>query len=626
MLRVQEGRVPVLNLSSYFTEHSRLKVPSWQRDYSWDSSDDGQVGILLEDLQTFAANASSDEYLMGSVILCESTDGPEHLIIDGQQRSLTLSIFLMVALKFIRNNNLIDPHDAGHLSLAAKLNSCVNAGTIGVDFKSRLVMNNPKADQVIRKIHGWTQLDDAAGDDILSLSADATKSERNLVEAAQYIYRKLKTEEVFSRDKFMSAIGKIVSSVKLVVLTLDDQAEALRVYDRINNRGMVLSSADLIKNIIFMNVRDPEFDTVSDAWLEMAKELNGTGKARLQDPKFLLRMLASIDTGKKITYEGLVDHWSKLIEGGELDAVDFAGELPVKASALKKLASSQTMIPAGEREDWIEPIPVLVTQLHIPYELNSVQHYSVLLAGMHFEKPETLLKLGLQVANRALLYIFAQERTQSFETIIPAWANAVLHLPKDADPSDLDDVYQTKAFQDENPVELLESALQANIRAWSYENASDRKKIRALFALLNLELSKHFSAVDLMRTRRLPSETHGWDIDHIMAKALVQDKWVHRIGNLTLLSPPDNRWAGTITPFEKVQQNFYNQSAVFLTKACDNLNRLTPLDRTHIQEALDEADVAIDYLVDTNWGEAGVDARTEFFVDWATYVLVTRLK
>ena len=626
MLKVKDGRVPVLNLFSYFTEHSLLKVPSWQRDYSWDASDEGQVGILLEDLQTFVSNTSADEYLMGSVILCEGNDGPEHLIIDGQQRTLTLSIFLMVALKFVRNKSLIDAQNAGHIDLAAKINASINAGTVGVDFKSRVVMNNPKADKVIRTIHAWSLLDDANGDEILSLSSDATKSERNLVEAAQYIYRKLKSEEVFAGDKFMAAMGKIIKAVKLVVLTLDDQVEALRVYDRINNRGMVLSSADLIKNIIFMNVKDQEFDTVSDAWLEMAKELNGTGKARLQDPKFLLRMLASIDTGTKITYDGLVDYWSKLIDDGSIDALDFAGNLPVRATALKKLASSQTMIPAGEVEDWIEPTPVLVTQLHIPYELNSVQHYSVLLAGMHLEKPETIHKLGLQVASRALLYIFAQERTQSFETIIPAWANAILKLPKDADPSDLNSIYQTKAFQSENPVELLESALQANIRAWSYENASDRKRIRALFALLNLELSKHFSAVELMRARRLPSETHGWDIDHIMAKSLVQEKWVHRIGNLTLLSPPDNRWAGTIKPIEKINQNYYNQSDVFITKACDRLERLNPVMRMQIQEALDEAGVEINYVVDTNWGETGVDARTELFVDWATYALVTRFK
>lgn len=626
MLRVQDGRVPVLNLHEYFTGHSLLRIPSWQRDYSWDASDEGQVGVLLEDLQTFASDGEATEYLMGSVILCESNDAPEHLVIDGQQRGLTLSIFLMAALKYIRNNGLVGANDAAEMALATKINACVNAGQIGIDFKSRLVMNNPKADKVIRTIHSWTQLDDSDGDDILSLKSGSTKSERNLIEAAQYIYRRLKSGEVFAKEKFMASMGKIIGSVKLVVLTLDDQIEALRVYDRINNRGMVLSSADLIKNIIFMNVKDGEFDAVSDSWLEMSKELNGTGKVRLQDPKFLLRMLASIETGSKITYDRLVEYWSDLIDKGSVDALDFAADLPIRAAALKKLASSQTMIPAGEVEDWIEPVPVLVTQLHIPYELNSVQHYSVLLAGMHFEKPETLQRLGLQVANRALLYIFAQERTQSFETIIPAWANAVLKLPKDTEPADLDIVYKTTAFQADNPVDLLESALQANIRSWTYENASDRKRIRALFALLNLEVSKHFSAVDLMRTRRLPSEKNGWDIDHIMPKSLVQEKWVHRIGNLTPLSPPDNRWAGTIKPIEKIDQNFYNQSLVALTKVCDNLDRQSPVIRAQIQDALDEAKVQINYTVDTNWGESGVDARTEFFVQWATHVLVTRFK
>lgn len=626
MLKVENGRVPVLNLHAYFTDHSLLKIPNWQRDYSWDASDDGHIGDLLGDLKAFAENSSATEYLMGSVILCEGKNSAEHLVIDGQQRSLTLSIFLMVALKYIRAQNLVRTNNAADMALLTTLNACVNAGEIGYNFKSRLEMNNPKVDLIIKKIYNWTQNDDPDADESLSPPADATKSERNLVEAAQYIYRKLKSEEIFPKDQFLSSMAKVVSGVKLVVLTLDDKAEALRVYDRINNRGMVLSSADLIKNMIFMNVTDQEFDSVSDAWIEMAKDLNGTGKSRLQDPKFLLRMLAGIETGTKITYDGLVDYWSGRLEDGSINALDFAGDLPVKATALRKMAVEQTMIPAGEFEDWIEPTPVLITQLHIPYELSSVQHYSVLLAGLHFEKPETLLKLGLQVSTRALLYIFAQERTQSFETIIPIWAKAVLELPKDADPADLDITYREKAFLPDSPISLLESALQANMRSWTYENASDRKRIRALFALLNLEISKRWPATDLMRTRRKPSEKYGWDVDHIMAKALVQDKWVHRLGNLTLLSPPDNRWAGTIRPIEKIEQNYYNQSEVALTKACDSLDKLTPLVRTQIEEALDEAKIKINYVVDETWDENSVNARTEFLVSWATHVLINRYK
>ena len=65
MLKVIDGRVPVLTLKEYFTDHSVLRIPSWQRDYSWEATDEGQVGILLEDLQTFAQDQNSTEYLMG---------------------------------------------------------------------------------------------------------------------------------------------------------------------------------------------------------------------------------------------------------------------------------------------------------------------------------------------------------------------------------------------------------------------------------------------------------------------------------------------------------------------------------------------------------------------------------
>lgn len=626
MLKVIDGRVPVLTLKEYFTDHSVLRIPSWQRDYSWEATDEGQVGILLEDLQTFAQDQNSTEYLMGSVILCE-TPSSEHLVIDGQQRSLTTTIFLMAAIKYARNHNLIDVHNPAHTALITELHSCVNSGAVGINFSSRLVMNNPAADAVIKKIYQWSQLEDSAGDDILTGAGVKTKSEANLIEVAQYIYHKrFSTESVFPKDNFLDALKKIVNSVKLVVLTLDNQSEALRVYDRINNRGMVLSSADLIKNIIFMNVSDEEFDQVSDAWLEMAKELNGTGKARLQDPKFLLRMLAGIDTGAKVTYDGLVDFWSGKIEKNIISPLDFANDLPIKANALRNLATHQLIYPAGEVQEWQEPTPVKTTHLHVPYELNSVQHYAVLLAGLHFEKAETLSKLSRQVAARSMLYIFAQERTGMFEQIIPAWANAVSLLPKDSDPDDLDDVYRTKAFLADNPVDVLEANMRNNMASWTYENSSDKKRIRSLFAFLNLELNLHFNAPELMRTRKKPGEKTGWDLDHIMPKSLVAEKWVHKIGNLTLLAPDENKWASNTPPINKITENLYSTSAVYMTKICDDLGKQTPLERTNILEVFDEAGISINYKIDIDWNEKSTEARTQFLIDWACYVLVGRYR
>jgi hypothetical protein len=387
---------------------------------------------------------------------------------------------------------------------------------------------------------------------------------------------------------------------------------------------MVLSSADLIKNIIFMNISDSEFDQVSDAWLEMARELTSIGKARLQDPKFLLRMLAGIEKGQKITYDGLVDYWTLKIEGEGLAPIDFANDLPVKATALKNLAKHQMMFPAGEVQEWQEPTPVLTTQLQIPYELNSVQHYSVLLAALHFEKAETILKLSRQVVARSLLYIFSQERTQTFETIIPAWANAISLMSKTADPDDLDEIYRTNAFVPENPITVLEANMRTNMASWSWENASDKKRIRALFALLNLELDLHFNAPELLRTRRKPGELTGWELDHIMPKSLIDEKWVHRLGNLTLLAPNENNWADNTPPINKITENLYSNSDVFLTKICDDLAKRNPLERARILEVLGEAGVSIDYKIDTNWDEEATAVRTQFLIDWACHVLVRR--
>jgi hypothetical protein len=626
MLNVVNGAVPVYTLEDYFTSHSHLRIPAWQRDYSWDATDEGQVGVLIEDMQTFANAADATEYLMGSVILCEEGQDNHWLVIDGQQRSLTLSIFFMAALKFMKNKGLLLPNNPLHANLMSKLHKAVNAYDLGLGFKGRVVMNNPDADAIIKRIYDWCQLDEEAGNAVLLTGDPKTQSERNLVDVAQYIYRRFTSDSVFPEDKFIDAIKKILDSVKLVVLTLDNQQEALKVYDRINNRGMVLSSADLIKNIIFMNVADEDFDQVSANWLEMAKELSGTGKARLQDPKFLLKLLASVKAGTKVTYDSLVDFWGDELKEG-LDPLAFASELPMKSKVLRLIASEQTMIPNNQVLVWGDELQKVVsTQLFIPHELGSVQHNAVLLAGMHLENPETLRRLMKQVHSRTLLYIYAQERTGQFESVVPVWAQAVSLLPSDAEADDLDSVYEAKAFTSENPIGLLATALENNMYAWDYQNGSDRKKIRSLFALLNIEVSNNFPAQELMRTRRKPTERVGWDIDHIMPKSLSPDGWVHKLGNLTLLAPDENNFASNTPAHKKIDDNVYANSQVVLTRMCDSVDKFTPLERNNLLDYLQKVNLEMDYKIDNLWDEAGANSRTKFLVKWTRHLLVERFK
>ena len=69
-----------------------LKIPEYQRPYRWSSS---STNTLFVD--TFEAFKSRiDEYRLGSVILHKTMNSFEYNLVDGQQRTTTLSILLYV--------------------------------------------------------------------------------------------------------------------------------------------------------------------------------------------------------------------------------------------------------------------------------------------------------------------------------------------------------------------------------------------------------------------------------------------------------------------------------------------------------------------------------------------------
>jgi hypothetical protein len=478
-------------------------------------------------------------------------------------------------------------------------------------------MNNPDADKVIQDVWAWTQT--SGGDEPLSVGAvSRTQTERNIREVADYIFERITREELFTNLNFLEGIRRVLNGIKLVELNLDSRKEALAVYDRINNRGLVLSSADLIKNQIFMNISDEEFDDVSASWLEMGRELNSTGKARLQDPKFLLRLMATIKKGEKITYDDLVEYFGRQIDAndGTLSALEFAEELTSSASTIKRLAVNQHLTETTGTAAAIE-----VGALYLPNELGSVQHYSLLLAGKHLENRATIQMLGEQVAHRAILYVFTKERTGQFESILPKWANQISLLPKHAEPEALLALFGEYAFHNDAPAEVLRQNLKTAISNWDYRNSSDKKKMRCTFALLNMDLSQDYSARELMRTRKRAEEKHGWDIDHVMPKSKTDEAYVHRIGNLTLLAPNENTSIGASLPIDKAQANTYSQSNVYLTKMLDARDALTAIQQRQIDKVLEKRDLTQNFSLNA-WGPNAADMRTQFITDWVQQILI----
>jgi len=606
MLKLIDGnKLPVVSLLEYLNQSRTLIIPQWQREYSWDVGEDQQVDTLLDDLQTFYLNKEVSQYLIGSVILCDEATNltkKSPLLIDGQQRSLTFTLFLMCARKYLRTHDLIKGHNDSHMKLSNDILDSLTENPDG-KFVPKVSMNQAKANEILAELFDWcNNTTSTVGADIFQRSDLQTRTQKNLTEVAKFIYSKFDSEEWIQKENFIDALIKILNGIKIIELTVTDKRESIAIFDRINDRGMVLSKADLIKNIIFSRVTDKEFDAISENWNDMSEKLMETKKVRLQDPKYLLRAMSHIQFGAHPGYDNLADFWEKKFNDAEASVTprDFSDSLPIAARNLLALVNNEHS-SFGE-----------LSEIFLSSELGSVQHFSILLAGARISNEASYRYLMTQVNYRTLLYMFAKERTQTFDLMVPEWAKAVHDLGVHATIEQLQKVYKDVAL----PNQELYDNLKLRMSEWLYGSAGDRKKIRAVLALLsthlNLECKKPMRMQDAMRATKKKG-IEPWHLEHIAPQAKNADLVWHGIGNLVLLAPVDNREASDKDP--SLKQLHYNQSELVLTKTLSNM-AIGNAAESKVQALYSKIGIAAPEWSLDKWTVSAVEKRAEFYYEY----------
>jgi len=602
--------VPALSIEHYFTQDFALSIPPWQREYTWDSSDaDGQVPVLLEDLRNFYLNKGKEEYLIGAVILCDTNDEKNKHLIDGQQRSLTLYLLLMCCEKYLRKNKIYSP---GDYLFQTRLHNVINASELG--FTARVTFNQEKANAIMVKIHDWAKADSPEADAWLKEIDSYSQTQKNLLTVVQYFYKQLEEGKWIEKSELIQAIDKIIKGVKVIQLVLDNQSEAIEVFDRINHRGMQLSGADLIKNQIFQMVTDEKFEEISVNWQAMVETLRKNSSAKLQDPKYLLRAHAWTLWPTKTTYDELADKYVKIyFQKDKNDAAKFSDDLKKYADTL----GDYSQLKHSKYGNLPELMPSKF--------LGSVQHYPVLLAGASISSKESFLHLYRQVSARTALYVLSQERPPSFESIIPEWANNVREAGVDVSIQELDTIFKGKpSFPDE-----MVDQMRRNIANWRYGNSADRKKIRTAISYMSWAMDslidRHFEVTEYFETRKPKGKAFGWDIDHVEPTAsktnTLSPEFKDSIGNLVLLSPKDNRAAKNADAFEKTP--YYVNSLLYMTKMMVN-EPITPKVDKVLVGLLEKLGVTPEWKLD-NWDDDCVASRASFYTEFLTQLVTLKI-
>jgi hypothetical protein len=623
----QTNGIPVLTLKEYLSQNRTLIIPPWQREYSWSVSEDEQVDTLMKDLLQFLRNPQSEEYLIGSVVLCSlPTQESRPLLIDGQQRTLTLTLLLMCCQKYLKTYNLIDGNSNSDTQLASDITGCINGNAYGT-LAPRVEMKRADADVTLRELYDWSIVPGEFDKSVFKNMDKKNLTQKNLISSAEFIFRKMMGNEKTSKDgvvsgkpgnwlssdEMKSGMSKLLNKVKLIQVSVDDKRESISVFDHINNRGMALNPADLVKNLMFESVKDAEFDVISDNWNSMTEALMKTKKSRLQDPRYLLRALSHIEYGAHESYDNLDIYWSKKFLENQNDpqkgigAIDFSKKLPKFAVELQSLVLRD--------KNYKFPL----SEIYLSGELGSVQHYSVLLAGCHLTSKETFNLLCRQVNLRTLLYMFAQEKTQLFDAMIPDWAASVKNLEANASKADLIKVYNDFA----NPDEKLFASLKENMISWDYTNTSEKKKIRTVLALLSIELNalcnQSMKIEDAMRARKIQGENHPWELEHVLPQSKEKNGVFQSIGNLVLLSSADNNNLSSSAP--SLKKDHYLQCSLVLTKTLSTLDLANTTQSNKIRQLFTDLEIEeVNWDLD-NWDESSISARVDFYHSYLSYVI-----
>ena len=216
-----------------FSNDFAFEIADYQRPYAWEME---QAGELLDDLLTSLddSNGSVDDlnpYFLGSIVLIKG-DAPEAEVVDGQQRLTTLTI-LMAALRTLV--------PATYSTLVTKY--LYEEGNPIEGTENRYRLRPRKRDREFFQEY----VQDAGGiEQVVQLDpAVLTDSRRNFRNNAALFLKELTQIPEAQRIRLLQFI---IKRCFLVVVSTPDLTSAYRIFSVLNDRGMDLSPTDILKS------------------------------------------------------------------------------------------------------------------------------------------------------------------------------------------------------------------------------------------------------------------------------------------------------------------------------------------------------------------------------------------
>lgn len=500
------------SISSAFKDH--YIVPDYQREYVWN---DEQVEQLLFDLLDAYNTDNKKAYFLGTIVTYDS--GSQFELIDGQQR-LTTFFVLLCAIKRIYIG-LGEP--------TSVIDNLVYSPT----------MNNDG--DVINLYHLQLQYEDAGN--CLELIEKGEGRPNYLTQSGERLFDAFKTIQDFLNERFsdLASLKKFVvfllNKTSFIRIETYDIADALKIFETINQRGKGLDPMDLLKNMIFRQVDRSKFKELNMNWKSITRSLEKIDEKPLRFLRYFI--MANYDTsGEKdgILREDQIYTW--LTNNNEQCHYEEAPFQFVQKMAQNVDLYVKCRVPDGTQEGnvHLKNIALLAGK---SYKL----HLMLMLAASNMNA-DALAKFKAVLESVVYYTVINKIATNVTERTFALWCKDVRNI---VTPEDLDG--------------FVNRTIIPTVNDWKMNNKSNflRLGLNSMQQYrIKFILGKITAYVDALRLGKTTVEDlTGYtqtavEIEHIMPQTCTDKAsydldeeefavYIHRLGNLTLLENSINK-------------------------------------------------------------------------------------
>lgn len=229
-------------------------VPLYQRPYSWGHKNWLKMWEDIVELAETRKTNLSASHFTGTLVLEASsvTAGlTQFIVVDGQQRLTTLSLLLAAITK--------EWDSTGNEQAAKRIREQYLINTYAEDFDAQFRLRPANFDESVYReaIEGKR----------------ITPKVSKVSEAFAFFQRRIK--KLSDSDIGLKELEEAaLSGLKFVAITAKNDDNVYRIFESINNTGVRLTQADLVRNYVFMKLGESGATVHDSLWLPIVEDLS----------------------------------------------------------------------------------------------------------------------------------------------------------------------------------------------------------------------------------------------------------------------------------------------------------------------------------------------------------------